>query len=249
MPLNREFAYIFISVKCVMQRRLTWLRRQYDDLLETLAQLHDQDIQQVANLSVPSAVVSAAQAAAVAVTARAQPRPPVDEGGLSEQRTVPNVPIARPPRPLPQPAASVAVSHSRPKLARKAGWVAQSLQNSNAQGSLQKRQRMQPPVGHDSQVGRSGSTSVAAAAQSLQQGSCCEWEDFDEHETIPETSTGVPGVSSCIDTAQVRREAASTQPNEILASRRSSHPVTNTVGVPVHKSDPQRNEEVVDSFQ
>lgn len=198
--------------------------------METLVLLHDQDAQHVSGLNVPASVVSAAKAAAVAATARAQPRPAPDDARSSEQPTLPTMPIARPPRHPAQPAASVALSQSRPKQARKAGWVAQSLVEATVQADthVHKRKKVHSAAGRelDHRAGQSGSAGVPTQAQSLQKGSCCAWEDFDEHEPVVNDPAEAHFMSSRMIDTRAERYAASTQPNEVLASRREPCLVT-----------------------
>lgn len=214
-----------VMVRWVAQRRLAWLRRQYDDLVETLAQLHDQDMQHVTGISIPAEVLSAAETAAAAMAL--PPARAAHTERASEQRTVPNAPFTRPPRPPPQPAASVALSQSRPKHGRMAGWVMQSLHEASGHADVQHRKRMkmrstavvpgQRWHAHQTESGAGGST----PAQSLQQGSCCEWEDFDEHDPLQQNQAEARLLSPCMDSARAQGMEL-TQPNEVLASQRNS---------------------------
>lgn len=239
-----------MTVGRVAQRRLAWLRRQYDDLVETLTQLHDQDLQHVAGLSVPAEVLSAAQTAAAAMA-----QPPARAAHterVSEQRTMPNAPFPRPPRPPPQPAASVAMSHSRPKHGRKAGWVMQSLREASGHADVQHRKKMKlhsaaaVPGQHWNVQQIDGGAGGSTPAQSLQQGSCCEWEDFDENDPLQQNQAEAPLLSPCMASAHTQG-MQSTQPNEVLASQQQSR-LERNVPVPVLRPPACTAEDEVHSF-
>lgn len=147
---------------------------------------------------------------------------------------------------------SVALSQSRPKHSRKAGWVAQSLRGPTEHaGGHHKKMKMGPgTAGRGQDLHRLGSGAGASTpAQSLQQGSCCEWEDFDEHDPVrdPEIGTGIG--SPCMASAHARG-MGSTQPNEALAldTHQMSRSLVDTVPVPVLRPAAAAAEEEADSL-
>lgn len=234
----------------LVQRKLYWLRRQFDDLVETLSQLHDQDMQHVTALSIPPSVLAQAQAVASAAADRAKPRNLPNAEQVLDQRTVPNAPLPRPHLPQLQPEASAAMSQSHPKNSRTEGWVMQSIRSDSDRAGGRVRKRLKAnttaiaPI-QALQTNASAGPGASKPAPSMQQGSCCEWEDFDEHD--PGHAAADASGSPCMAGANLQG-LQSTQPNEVLASQRNFGKATGVVPPAVHKSSATDAEEVVDSF-